>query len=812
MAVHASHAALPYPIKNARFSVDVIYLDNDGDPTNPVTPDTEISKDNGNFVDCAEEVAVPGTNRGGGMITFSGAEMDCSVAKVWFGVASGPKATMMTLQPRVLPIAFSGTATAGAAGSITLATSVPAIADLLIGCIVRTTGGTGGGGAGGANNQARVITAYSSGRVATVVPNWETSPDGTTTYEVLLTESAALRLVDVRRWAAADLAAPDTAGYPKVTVKDGTGAGEIDTTAGKVALADGSVTSATFAAGAIDANAIATDAIGAAEIAAGAASEIQSGMATAAAVAAVQADVDDIQSRLPAALVTGRMDASVGAMAANVVTAAAIADGAIDAATFAAGAIDAAAIAPNAIGASELAADAVTEIQAGLATASALATVQADTDALQADTSTIIAGLVAINADTDNIQTRLPTALVGGRMDASVGAMAADVLTASAIAADAIGASEIAAGAIAEIQSGLATSASVAAVQSDTDALQADAATIIAGLAAINADTDNLQARLPVALVGGKMDSVVSGGGGGGAWSLSTSARVRVERPSSGTGAENIHVYVENSSGAPIAADSLPTATATAIGGVDQTANLGIVTSPQTGHYVVPYNVSSTHPQPQGLYVEFTVIVGGVTKRTGVTFDVVSHNATLGSLSTLLTGVNVTRVQGTSLTAKTGTNFKFFFDNNDTITTKIVQDTGGTASIEVTLGAIMAVTVAGNRVAAPLILEMFQTEEKTFSFTVLDANGAPVSYAEKTLRFTAWDSNDPPNAVFEVEGADITITGAGSNVINVKVQPSKSALANEELKFSLWDVSSAGHEPVITWGQLKILPAVKDVA
>ncbi len=43
------------------------------------------------------------------------------------------------------------------------------------------------------------------------------------------------------------------------------------------------------------------------------------------AVAAVQSDTNDIQARLPAALVSGRMDASVGAMAANVMTAAATA-------------------------------------------------------------------------------------------------------------------------------------------------------------------------------------------------------------------------------------------------------------------------------------------------------------------------------------------------------------------------------------------------------------------------------------------------------------------------------------------------------
>ena len=66
----------------------------------------------------------------------------------------------------------------------------------------------------------------------------------------------------------------------------------------------------------------------------------------------VETDTADIQARLPAALVSGRIDASVGAMAAAVLTATAIASDAITAAK----------IAADAIGASELAADAVAEI------------------------------------------------------------------------------------------------------------------------------------------------------------------------------------------------------------------------------------------------------------------------------------------------------------------------------------------------------------------------------------------------------------------------------------------------------------------
>lgn len=69
-----------------------------------------------------------------------------------------------------------------------------------------------------------------------------------------------------------------------------------------------------------------------------------------------------------------------------------------------------------------------------------IAAIKAKTDNLPADpadASDVMAAAAAIQADTDNIQTRLPAALVGGRMDVSVGAMEAGVLTASALATDA---------------------------------------------------------------------------------------------------------------------------------------------------------------------------------------------------------------------------------------------------------------------------------------------------------------------------------------------------------------------------------------
>jgi hypothetical protein len=64
----------------------------------------------------------------------------------------------------------------------------------------------------------------------------------------------------------------------------------------------GDVNALTIAADAITSATIATDAIDADALKADAVTEIQSGLATAAAVAAVQADTDDIQTRIPSAL------------------------------------------------------------------------------------------------------------------------------------------------------------------------------------------------------------------------------------------------------------------------------------------------------------------------------------------------------------------------------------------------------------------------------------------------------------------------------------------------------------------------------
>lgn len=172
------------------------------------------------------------------------------------------------------------------------------------------------------------------------------------------------------------------------------------------------------------------------------------------------------------------------------------------------GAITAGSIATDAIDADALATDFVTEIQSGLATAAelakvpksdsnvswnatALAAIQSEAnDALVAydpptktemDTAfTEIKGATwdsgtdtlehirnketDIETDTQDLQGRVPAALISGRMDSNMQAAANGVITAAVIATDAIDADAIAADVTTELQNGLATAAELAKV------------------------------------------------------------------------------------------------------------------------------------------------------------------------------------------------------------------------------------------------------------------------------------------------------------------------------------------------------------
>lgn len=82
---------------------------------------------------------------------------------------------------------ITGTAQAGASGSITLEAGETGV---LVGHVIETTGGTGSG-------QKAVVTAWNNTtKVATVYPNWGTTPDSTTTYAVRASALYAPRSTD----------------------------------------------------------------------------------------------------------------------------------------------------------------------------------------------------------------------------------------------------------------------------------------------------------------------------------------------------------------------------------------------------------------------------------------------------------------------------------------------------------------------------------------------------------------------------------------------------------------------------------------
>lgn len=238
----------------------------------------------------------------------------------------------------------------------------------------------------------------------------------------------------------------------------------------------------------------------------------------------VETDTADIQTRLPASLSSGRIDASVGAMQNNVLTAAAInADAITDAkvasdvtiasvtgavgsvtgavgsvtgavGSVAAGGISASSFAAGAINAAAIASDAITDakVASDVTIASVTGAVGSVTGAVGSVTGAVGSVTGAVGSVTGNVGGNVAgsvgsvTGNVGGNVTGSVGSVAtggiaassfaAGAIDAAAIATNAIGSDELAASAITEIQSGLST-------------LDAAGVRTAVGLASANLDT-----------------------------------------------------------------------------------------------------------------------------------------------------------------------------------------------------------------------------------------------------------------------------------------------------------------------------------
>ena len=107
-----------------------------------------------------------------GMVEIAKAVWDRVLTGATHNIASSAGRRLRTASGGQLD---AGTAQAGTASSITLATSASTTAGQYVGCMIAIDGGTGAG-------QSRYIVGYSTGRVASVARHWTTTPDNTSTY------------------------------------------------------------------------------------------------------------------------------------------------------------------------------------------------------------------------------------------------------------------------------------------------------------------------------------------------------------------------------------------------------------------------------------------------------------------------------------------------------------------------------------------------------------------------------------------------------------------------------------------------------
>lgn len=276
--------ALPYPVYGVAFAVTFPLLDADGDPISPSSPDSEVSKNGDTFADCTNEATEIATSSGICYLLLTASEMTADIVTVRIQ-STGAKTTILTLYPRKLPILATGTCQgANDTGDIQLASGDSAIDDYYNGCLcVAVIDGT---------TEARLINDYvGSTKVGEVSPAWNTAaPDNTDTYTIYLPEGRQVVPTDVKAYGG--IAGTFSGGRPEVNTTHAAGTAWNSGAIGASTLASDTIAAAKIATGAITATKFAASAIDAAALATDAVAEIQSGLATAAALDAVDNFLD----------------------------------------------------------------------------------------------------------------------------------------------------------------------------------------------------------------------------------------------------------------------------------------------------------------------------------------------------------------------------------------------------------------------------------------------------------------------------------------------------------------------------------------
>jgi hypothetical protein len=508
--------ALPYPVYGLPYVIVYPLLDADGDlVTGATTPDAEISKNGDTFADCTNESTEIATTSGVYYLSLTGTELTTDVATIIAKSATaGMKTTVATLYPRKLVTIRTGTSASGgvSTSTIVLDGSASAVDDFYNGMIVAAVIDS--------VTEVRMITDYTgSNQTCTVVPDWNTAPDNNDTFTVYLPDGVQIQQANMTHISGAAVST-STAQIGVNTVNAGGTAWASGAITAAV-IATGAIDADAIADNAIDAGAIAADAITAAKIADGAidAATFAANAITSTVIANDAITDAKVAADVTIASVTGAVGSVTGNVGGNVtgtiggLTAAALKDFFdTDSATTYASAVAGSVvkeIADNAGGAALTEAgiaaavwdldatshqtqgtfgQAIGDPAADTDTIYALAnSIKSDTAAILADTGTdgVIVASIANNAitaaaiatgaiDADAIADNAIDAgaiaadaitaakIADGAIDAAT--FAAGAITATVIATDAIDADAIAANAVTEIQSGLATSASIAAL------------------------------------------------------------------------------------------------------------------------------------------------------------------------------------------------------------------------------------------------------------------------------------------------------------------------------------------------------------
>jgi hypothetical protein len=222
----AAGDAHEFAIYAGRFRIAFPILDADGDlVTGASAPDSERSIDFGTFADCTNEATEIASSSGVYYLDLTATETTGKSVQVIVKTStSGAKTTTLTIPIKRMPALRSNTAQAAASATITLDSGASAKDGAYVGCYIQCSNNT----PSNVQGQTRKIVSYvGSTKVATVESNWGTNPSSSTTFDILIPET-----VNVEGWLGKEVADTDTNGYPKITVKSGTGTGEISLTSG----------------------------------------------------------------------------------------------------------------------------------------------------------------------------------------------------------------------------------------------------------------------------------------------------------------------------------------------------------------------------------------------------------------------------------------------------------------------------------------------------------------------------------------------------------------------------------------------------